>query len=133
MCRIEPLYHCRFDADGARRIVRYERSRARSRGVEKHLFAICSVDDSSCPERIISAVLVRTDADVNAPEFIEAVVKLFRSSDALRGSMQSETYFEVIPIASKSSRVPSPVSSKVLFERIPEFLREEMSRPDLSR
>ena len=78
-----------------------------------HLYAICAIDESFRPERMISGLLVKTNIRHEDPAFLDGMTAAFQAVPQLRAGLNE--YISLLP-APVDAESPQPLSeSQALF------------------
>jgi hypothetical protein len=111
------LFHCRFADYGLcdHRAYSFE---LQTYLTLPHLYAICAIDDSCRPERMISGLLVKTDIRYEDPRFLESMAAAFQAVPAFRKGLHENTSLLPAPIDVESPRPLTEDQALIVFKQL---------------
>ena len=111
------LFHCRFADYGLfdHEAHTYE---AQSYMALPHLYAICAIDESSRPERMVSGLLVKTNISYEDPAFLDGMAAAFQAVPQLRAGLHEHIGLLPAPVEAESPRPLSESQALFVFKQL---------------
>jgi len=111
------LFHCRFADYGLCDHRAYSFDPATYAALPQ-LYAICAIDDSCRPEKMIAGLMVKTNIRYEDPAFLDSMAAIFQAVPALRAGLHEHTSLMPAPVDPESSRPLTEDQALTVFKQL---------------
>ena len=111
------LFHCRF-ADYGLRDHAECKFELQTYLALPHLYAVCAIDDTSRPERMLSGLLVKTNLRYENPGFLDGMTAAFMAVPQLRQGLHEHVSLLPAPVDAGSPRPLTASQAIVVFQQL---------------
>ena len=111
------LFHCSFSDDGLSDHQTYSVDLSAFAALP-HLYAVCALDDSDHPERMISGFLVKTSVGHDEGTFLDDMAAAFKALPQLDASLRGYTSLLSKPIDTQSQSPLTEDETLLVFKEL---------------
>jgi hypothetical protein len=83
-----------------------------------HLYAVCAIDESRRPERMVSGLLVKTNVRYGNDAFLDAMTTAFQALPQLRQGLHEHTSLLPAPVDAESPRPLTEEQAVIVFKQL---------------